>query len=298
MISTVVPKVPESSGGEGNTNSSPLRKKQCSPACNWCFTFNNYEDSSISSIFSALRDDDRAVIGREVGESGTPHLQGFIHFKNKCRPKSVIKDDRIHWGKMKTTEKQCVEYCKKDGDYVLFGMAEPVCYDLKLSDLPPLYDWQKVIAKRHSLPPPLFHNKIYWYYEPRGAIGKTMLGRYFHLAHNAVYLQGAGRHILATAYNNPSFWYIFGLTRSDMGKMSYKSLESLNDNFYMSGFGTDATGMRCRKTAWTIVFANFPPEYENISMDRWVVENINDTHNLYELEECIIPSSDEEDDLC
>ena len=166
-------------------------------------------------------------------------------------------------------------------------------FDLKLSDLPKLYPWQQIIADRHKDPPPLFHSKIYWYYEPRGQIGKTMLGRYFHLKHKAIYLQGAGRHILATAFNNPSFWYIFGLTRSDENRISYRALESLNDNFYMSGFGSDATGMRCRKTAWTIVFANFKPQLDCISTDRWVIENLNETHNLYELNELEIPECED-----
>jgi hypothetical protein len=297
-VPQVVPVVPSGSVGRGNTISLPTRRLRCSPSKNWAFTLNNYDSGSIGSIISVLdkMTGCRACIGREVGESGTPHLQGFIHFGHKVRPKSVIKDDRIHWEKCIKSEYTNIEYCKKGGDYILHNLPDMIAYDMSYADLPVLRPWQLAIAERHAEPPPMFHNKIYWYYEPRGAVGKTMLGRYFALRHKGVYLQGAGKHILATAFKSPSFHYIFGLTRADREKMSYRSLESLNDNFYMSGFGVEATGMICRKTAWTIVLANFEPDYDMISRDRWVVENLAVSHNLYSLDDCDIQDSDEEAD--
>jgi hypothetical protein len=128
-----------------------------------------------------------------------------------------------------------------------------------------------------------------------------MLARYFVIKHKAVYLQGAGRHVLATAFKSPSFYYVFGLPRNQANKISYTSLESLNDGLYMSGFGTEATGMICRKTPWVIVFANFPPVLENLSEGRWHVENLAETESLYDLDSIKIPGTeceiDEEDDL-
>ena len=75
------------------------------------FTFNNYTDEGITRIkeltFKYL------VFGKETSESGTPHLQGAITFKNQRSIKSVIK---IMTGCHVEAAKDPVQlmlYCKK-----------------------------------------------------------------------------------------------------------------------------------------------------------------------------------------
>ena len=77
--------VPESSIEGGNTNSPSItRKKQIPPAIRWCFTFNNYSTDEYNSIVPKFRLLAKYyIIGKEVGESGTPHLQGYVEFKKK-----------------------------------------------------------------------------------------------------------------------------------------------------------------------------------------------------------------------
>ena len=76
------------SSGGGNTNSPPVtKKKQVSPAKKWAFTYNNYTENEYSSIIEVLKEKcDVAIVGKEIAESGTPHLQGYCEFKVKCRP--------------------------------------------------------------------------------------------------------------------------------------------------------------------------------------------------------------------
>lgn len=61
------------------------------------------------------------VIGREIGESGTPHLQGFCQLKSRTRLKKLGEKFPWHIESTKGTPKQASDYCKKDGDFIEFG---------------------------------------------------------------------------------------------------------------------------------------------------------------------------------
>nr|WPR18722.1 MAG: replication polyprotein [Chemarfal virus 269] len=88
----------------------------------WCFTLNNYEEADISDISKI--ESTYLVFGKEVGASGTPHLQGFVYFANARAGKSVKKavSPRSHVESLKGTPKQAADYCKKEGDFVEFGV--------------------------------------------------------------------------------------------------------------------------------------------------------------------------------
>lgn len=79
----------------------------------YCFTLNNYTEDEADAV--AGIDCAYLIYGREVGESGTPHLQGYIRFKN---PRSLggMKKliPRAHFEARKGSEKQAIDYCRKD----------------------------------------------------------------------------------------------------------------------------------------------------------------------------------------
>lgn len=91
----------------------------------WCFTVNNPSDDDRQRLIRL--DGDRSieylVFGNEIGESGTPHLQGFIAFVARVRLTQLkqVVGTRGHFEVAKFPEK-AAEYCKKDGDFIEFGV--------------------------------------------------------------------------------------------------------------------------------------------------------------------------------
>jgi len=78
------------------------------------FTINNYGDSHLE-LLSAIQCA-YVVYGKEVGDSGTPHLQGYIRFNSQTSMKSAIKKiPGAHIEIKKGTCEQAIDYCKKDG---------------------------------------------------------------------------------------------------------------------------------------------------------------------------------------
>lgn len=98
------------------TKNTPLRRIVA--------TLNNYTDSEYDSCVAFAKTCKWAIIGKEKGESGTPHLQCAFIFGKQIRFNTLKNMD---WGKracifaMKGTPLQNKEYCGKDGDFVEFG---------------------------------------------------------------------------------------------------------------------------------------------------------------------------------
>ena len=89
---------------------------------NFTFTWNNYPDDCEAKL-RALKGVKYAIYGRETGESGTPHLQGTIIFKSAHTLNRVIKKmPGCHLEVCKALHAS-IEYCKKDGDTVEWGIA-------------------------------------------------------------------------------------------------------------------------------------------------------------------------------
>lgn len=87
----------------------------------WCYTLNNYTPDDEASIqaWTGVR---ASIYGREVGENGTPHLQGAVCFENKKSFNQVrALLERAHWEKVRSRGSEAWDYCKKDGNVWEFG---------------------------------------------------------------------------------------------------------------------------------------------------------------------------------
>lgn len=100
-------------------------------ARNWVFTLNNYtndEAAALEALGEEMPDPFRyLVFGRETGEAGTPHLQGFVSLSARKYLNYVrlALSPRAHLAVARGTNKQASDYCKKDGDYEEFGTIPP-----------------------------------------------------------------------------------------------------------------------------------------------------------------------------
>lgn len=90
----------------------------------YVFTINNWTEEDEAQV--AMCGAQYTVYGKEKGDSGTPHLQGYMYFKSARTLKSISKKlPRAHLEVRKGSHEQARDYCKKDGDFIEFG-EEPM----------------------------------------------------------------------------------------------------------------------------------------------------------------------------
>jgi len=252
---------------------SNLKIKQISPALRWCFTFNNYTDEDYSSIVLILRANcSKWIIGKEVGEEGTPHLQGFLRFKKKQRPLGVFKfTSNIHWEKTKGNDDENISYCSKEGNFEGYGIPKPI------KIINPDYFWEQEILKIIETEPD--DRTIYWYWSKKGNVGKTAFCKYLTVKHGAIALSGKGADVrngiveYSKSKGETPHLVLFPIPRSyNSDYLSYESIENIKDMYFYSG--KYEGGMICGNSPHLFIFANDEPNYDKLSEDRWRVVEI------------------------
>lgn len=274
MSDPIVPEEP----GAGNTSTAP--STQSAPRKNWFFTWNNYSDSDIEKLTTWVSANcSKSSIGREVGEGGTPHLQGCITLKNKMRFTALKKLWPVpHWEKTWNPER-AILYCAKDGDMVsAIGMPRRPRDPLAERTL---YPWQQQLEERLSKPPD--DRTILWIWEPVGCQGKTTFAKHLCITRpeTTLFLGGKGADI---KYGVQQFVSdgerqleiaMFHFTRSNEAFVSYEALESIKDGIFFSG--KYEAGMVVYDPPHVVVFANFEPERKKLSADRWEIIQLGET---------------------
>jgi len=86
----------------------------------FCFTLNNYSEEEDVELEAKLNELAAYwIIGREEGESGTPHLQGYFQLRKRAYIRQLrdLFSPRCHYEVARGTPKQNRAYCSKDGDF-------------------------------------------------------------------------------------------------------------------------------------------------------------------------------------
>nr|WAE43197.1 MAG: replication associated protein [Cressdnaviricota sp.] len=92
----------------------------------WCFTLNNPTDLECEVVCSIGASDECVylICADEVGECGTPHLQGYVVFNRNFRFKKVTKLlPRAHFLVAKGSSADNKAYCSKSGNAEEYGVC-------------------------------------------------------------------------------------------------------------------------------------------------------------------------------
>ncbi|AXQ66071.1 MAG: putative viral replication protein [Cressdnaviricota sp.] len=247
------------------------KKKQISPAKHWCFTINNHNKKHISLLMS-VSSIDQLVMQEETGDNGTHHLQGYLKFKWKKRPQSEFgKDFGAHWSKTRNI-RQSIAYCQKEDTRtgkIWFRKLKRI-RPLKCISL--LYPWQKKLVDIVSEEP--CDRTIYWYFSKLGDVGKSAIARYLCIHHGALIVSGKLADIKFQIINSVDVvdLVIWDVPRTAENYINYGGLEKVKDACFASN--KYESKMYIGNPPHVIVFANFEPDREKLSKDRWKIREL------------------------
>lgn len=276
---------------DGNTNpivETPLLKKKkekrCNAVKNWCFTYNNYCVENIQSLLALCKEfTEKYFFAEEEGENKTPHLQGFISLLKKGRPceifKAILNEEGkhpIHWESMKGSMPENIKYCSKEGGK--FYKSSNVRLIPKLNIITNLHPWQ-IFVESLVKEPCTDDRVIHWFYDLVGNKGKTAMTKYLCYHYGAMLVEGKKKDILFGIQNaEDTDIFIFDFSRSIENYVSYDAIESVKNGIFFST--KYESKMILRNSPHIIIFANFLPEEEKLSKDRWRIYDLSKSENL------------------
>lgn len=277
---------------DGNTVSSAIPLKRPNQKSKYDFTFNNYvvdDLERLETCFSLICK--KWIWGEEVGETGTPHLQGAIWLKKPMRITELkfICDGKLSFRAIRN-EKALIAYCQKDGTNIVKGGVgwpkEKRVY--KGEDLPTiLYSWEESLLK--ILDEPADDRTIHWIYEGVGQVGKSKFTKYlaFHKG-AAVITKGKYSDIMNYVYEVDELdIFIVDIPRDSGNAVSYNALESIKGGIIFNA--KYETGMKLIMSPHVVVFSNVRPNIGSLSLDRWKIWEIVDLKLiLSEIEEDLL----------
>jgi hypothetical protein len=257
----------------------------------WFFTYNNYSNPSVSefeTIEMLIRVFNNICymycFQEEIGESGTPHLQGIISLHKRARYSEFGLPKGIHWEKPINIV-QSYKYCCKDDSRKIGTHPYTKNYNvpktIRIIPKSCLYDWQLKLLDVVATEPD--DRKVYWIYSREGRTGKSTFCKYLLYHYNAIFIdEGKKADIMFCLFKGDienKNLVVFDIPRDNMDDMgnvivSYKSIESIkNGMIFSSKF---ESGFKLFNPPHVFVFSNGLPDYTKLSMDRWKVIHIDE----------------------
>lgn len=279
MTKKTVPSVPKVK--DGNIE-HPLPDNDSKNALyKYDFVVNNYTKEEVCQLKGLLPNIcKKAIFGLEVGESGTPHIQGYISLIKKERMTGLLKLEGFKRASFRPcrNENALIEYCSKENVEFSYGIPKPI------KIIENLFSWQKEIEDLFFTEP--HDTTIYWFWESTGNVGKSSFCKYMFVKHKAMVVRGGCLSDIMNIVFNTDMdicrMMIFDLPRGTGGKISYTSLEAIKDGLITNT--KYETGAKVFNPPHVVVFANFPPDNEDrVSSHKWKITELKKPG--YELDE-------------
>lgn len=273
----------------GNTKTKTSKREK--EVKMYCFTLNNYTEEEYDNLKIRLNPLGDYILGREVGESGTPHIQGFINLKKKKSWSSFIKyidNKRLHIEPCKGNLQQNINYCCKDNNFESNFIEKKF-----IQEINNLYNWELDINNILNQEPD--DRSLYYFFESEGCKGKTTYQKYvFTHYEKCIILSGKAADMkngIVSYYNTNKFLpkiVLINIPRESKDFISWTGIEEIKDMLFYSG--KYEGGCICGNCPHVIIFANQPPDINKVSLDRWKIFKIKDNN-------AILWQCDEDDDI-
>lgn len=309
------------------------------PTLAYCATLNNYSPEDVAYLRTPNSKLSYIIVGHEVGENGTPHLQIYFQLSKQTKFTTIQGWEgpwsRMHFEAARGTSKEASDYCKKEGNFFELGQMKHMGRKGARTDIESVkeaidrgesYDdlcshsfetcaryssfiksrivsrdnqiakqamearyegvvwkpWQQRLLD--SLNEPADARKIQWWYDEEGAKGKSFLSTYLALTKNAVVLGQGKKADLAHIWSEhpgPE-WPIVVF---DVSRQVVQTDGKENPIRHLLALAEDMKNGRVTSTKYNsavvyrppphvVFFANFAPERELLSADRWLVHHI------------------------
>lgn len=266
----------ETHRGDGVILETPSPKKQSNQLMHWFFTWNNYQENdleTLETLFGFLCH--KFCFQQEIGETGTPHIQGVISLKKPMRWTEFGLPKTIHWEKVQNLTKS-YEYCSKIETRKPNTLPVTKNYYIPkpLQLITPNKWWQLQILDIIKTEPD--DRKVYWFWSQQGGVGKSQFTKLLVAKYNALFFEEGKKadimHLVISAPEERLRLMVIDVPRDNGNNVSYKSIESIkNGLIYSSKY---EGGYKLFNSPHVFIFANEPPQYERLSQDRWEVFQI------------------------
>lgn len=266
------------------------RKTQKNQEIKYDFTYNNYKYEDLERLecfFKGICK--KFIFQEEIGKTGTPHLQGGIWLKKRSRMTELVKYDELKHMSFRPlvhSWSSLVKYCQKTIDekpggrlpggkifrYNVFKTRKAI----RVLKEEQLYPWQveiNTILQREA-----DDRSIRWFWSREGGIGKSTFAKYLVIKSHAIVLSGSASDMkygitkFIERHGDYPELIIIDIPRTYEKFVSYNGIEQIkNALFFSTKYESD---MVIGNPPHVLCFANFEPDFEAMSLDRWIVKNI------------------------
>jgi len=206
----------------------------------------------------------------EEGAGGYLHFQGCFSLITKHRlveTKNILGYNKVHLEPVQNW-RALIKYCQKIDTRVMGPWDHHYTWIDIITELRP---WQQVIYEMIK-EPCKDDRKIYWFWEDVGNIGKTAFCKYCHVMQRASIVRGGALKDIAFSLPDDPSIVIFDITRTVECRVNYEAIEACKDGMIFSA--KYESKMKVFNSPWVIIFANFEPEIDKLSKDRWEIVHL------------------------